>query len=514
MILPSIPEEIKPKKKGKAVVYDCNKCGLSKKPLEIHGNQKSGLVFLGEAPGAEEMVQGIPFIGKSGQYLRSTVRRIGKISLEKDSAVINAVGCRPPGNKMSDTYLRCCRSKLIENLKQLKPKLIIALGDSAINSVMDLLGSKESIGKMRNRIIPCYEFDCIVYATFHPAGVLRKDFSTDSNLSYAFEKDIRKILDLWHSKLHSRPNVKLLLKDRDILKDSSINEIKTIKELRELRDKIQWYKKFSYDYETTNLKPFDNYFKVASVAFGLPDKTAYVIYLPHWKDSKLELEATINNLLSDPDILKIIQNAKYEELCTRYWIGDRTKVERSESGQVIQNTFDTMLATHVVDERRGCTSLDFQNLVRFGIKPYSSKVKQYLSMDKDEKQNKVFECNPQDLIEYTGLDVITTYANYEVLDGKLLNEGKFRWCYEFLLQGHEAFANMTEFGVPVNEDVLWELDELFNRKQGEIRNQIFDLPEVKSYLNPLQAESKTLKIKKQILQVKKELKRTITLRKE
>jgi len=509
MILPNIPDEIETKKKGKAVVYDCNKCGLSGKPLPIYGNQKSGLVFIGKFPGADEIVQEIPFIGKSGQYLRSTIRRIGKISLEKDAAVINAVGCRPSGNKMSDTYLRCCRSKLIENLNQLKPKLIIALGESAINSVMDLLGSKESIGKMRNRIIPCYEFDCIVYATYHPAAILRQE-----QLAYAFERDMKRILDLWHSKFHSRANVKLVLKDRDILKDSSIKQIKKESQLLELVDIIYNHGKFAYDYETTNLKPFDDYFKIASLAFGIGNQS-WVIYLPEYEGKLSRLkEIVVDDLLSNPKILKIIQNAKYEELCTRYWIGNRTKIERSESGQVIQNTFDTMLATHVVDERGGCTSLDFQNLVRFGVKPYSNKVKQFLTMDKDEKQNKVFECNPQDLIEYTGKDVLTTYANYEVLDKKLLNEGKFRWCYEFLLKGHEAFANMTEFGIPVNENTLWELDELFNKKQGKIRNQIFDLPEVKDYLNLLQVKPKTLKIQKQILQVKDELKRTITLRKE
>jgi uracil-DNA glycosylase family 4 len=523
MILPNIPDEMETKKKSK-VVYDCNKCGLLGKPLPIYGNQESGLVFLGEAPGAEEVVQGIPFIGKSGQYLRSTIRRLGKIKLEKDAATINACSCRPPGNKISDTYLRCCRSKLIENLNQLKPKLVIALGESAINSIMDLLGSKESIGKMRNRLIPCHEFNCMIYATFHPAYVLRKDGTTDNNLSYAFERDIKKILQLWEDKLHSRPNIKLLLKQRNLAEGIKINQIKTQDQLLTVVDKIYDYGKFAFDYEASNLKPFDSYFKIASLCFAI-EKDAYVVYLPEYegKINKLK-QIVVEDLLNNPDILTIIQNAKYEELCTRYWIKNNDfDIERSESGQVIRNTFDTMLATHTVDERRGCTSLDFQNLVRFGMKPYNDKVKKYLAAGKDEKQNKVFECNPQDLIYYTGMDGISTYANWKVLDGKLLNEGKFRECYQSLLEGHEAFANMTETGIPMNEDTLCELDEFFDDKSEEIEERIYDLPEVVSYMEGTPApkiivkkiiKKDPAKLVKQKLQVSepKEIKRTITLR--
>jgi DNA polymerase I-like protein with 3'-5' exonuclease and polymerase domains len=221
-------------------------------------------------------------------------------------------------------------------------------------------------------------------------------------------------------------------------------------------------------------------------------KKAWVIYIPRYEDSIPELKGKVFDLLNREDLLTIIQNVKYEELATRYWVfkQNNTKylneadfVKTNPRGNIIRNTFDTMLATHVIDERGGCTSLDFQNLVRFGLPKYNKKVKKYLEIkNKNDKKNTIHLCNPDDLIQYSGLDSITSFANYELLDNWLDKTDKFRWCYDFILKGHEVFANMSWNGLPVDEYELDTLEELLDSEVRKTYDQIENLPDVISYL--------------------------------
>lgn len=465
------------------ILYDCNKCGLSKEPLDLYSQGESKLLFVGEAPGAEEEKRRIPFIGTSGKFLRNILFR----KKLKHFHITNAVGCRPPGNKMSDTYLRCCRDKLVETISNVNPTVIVCLGESAANSVLNLLGMKEGITKLRNRIIPNYEFNCLVYCTYHPAGVLRQEWK----LTYTFEKDLERIIKLYTNHYHSKRKVKKILESRNILSDIKIEEIKTIDQLMNVIKKIEDTGEVAFDYETTNLKPYDYFHEVYSAAFAI-GKQAWGIYFPKLNQELLQAfkENIFIKVLNNEHITKIIQNFKFEELVTRYWMfgGDKVMHELPEDyldeyGCIIKNIEDPMLATHVIDERSGCTSLDFQNLVRFGLKPYNDKVKKYLIPEsKEDKTNKIADCPPNDLLEYNCKDTITTWYNWKTIDENFLDTGNFRWCYEFLKNGHRAFANMSWNGIPVNMDTLNSLESDLEEKKQEIYEQIMNLPDVKDFI--------------------------------
>jgi DNA polymerase I-like protein with 3'-5' exonuclease and polymerase domains len=155
-----------------------------------------------------------------------------------------------------------------------------------------------------------------------------------------------------------------------------------------------------------------------------------------------------------------------------------------------------MLATHVIDERRGCTSLDFQNITRFGIPPYSETIKSYLQKkNKDDKQNHIREAPYDDLIQYAGLDVITTYYNWKFLDEIIIPNSyeKARENYKFIHDGHRLFANMTHRGVKAGINELNELEETFKDNIQDVLERISNLPEFIEYNNYLGNQLNTKK---------------------
>ena len=230
------------------------------------------------------------------------------------------------------------------------------------------------------------------------------------------------------------------------------------------------------DYEATNTKPFDSFFEITHITFSLA-QTALVFHESLWLDSP-EIWETIKDymvkILINKSILKIIQNAKFEDLCSRFIFGIKQ----------LEHSFCTMLATHVVDERRGCTSLDFQNLMRFGIPPYSETVKSFLqSKSKDDKCNRIRLAPHDDMILYAGLDGITTYNNYKVLNEEILPYAypEAYANYRFLHKGHWVFANMTQRGISIDGNEFEDMSNTLDHHIDKTIQEISKIPEILEY---------------------------------
>lgn len=133
------------------------------------GNPDADLLFIGEAPGKEEDLQGRPFVGRSGQLLN---RALALVGIERSSVYItNIVKCRPPNNRAplpveSNT---CIDILLSKQLKIIRPRVICTLGSVALNS---LLCTTLSISKVRGSRMK-YEDGIILIPTYHPAYILR-----------------------------------------------------------------------------------------------------------------------------------------------------------------------------------------------------------------------------------------------------------------------------------------------------------------------------------------------------
>ena len=153
-----------------ARLQGCKQCKLCEGRHSIvfgSGNPEADLVVIGEGPGADEDVQGLPFVGRAGQLL---TKMLESVKLTRDEVYIcNTVKCRPPGNRNPESdELAACAPFLAEQFGVIQPKVILSLGSVATQA---LLRTREPIGKLRGRIHPYGA--AILIPTFHPAFLLR-----------------------------------------------------------------------------------------------------------------------------------------------------------------------------------------------------------------------------------------------------------------------------------------------------------------------------------------------------
>lgn len=168
-------------------IGDCQRCRLCQQRKTIVygvGNPRAELVFVGEAPGADEDEQGIPFVGRAGQLL---TRMLAAIELSRDDVYIcNVIKCRPPGNRSPERdEIGTCAPFLFRQLDVIQPKVICCLGSVALNT---LLGTNQPISRIRGQIFD-YRGTALI-ATFHPAYLLR-----NPNAKREVWEDLKKIRD-------------------------------------------------------------------------------------------------------------------------------------------------------------------------------------------------------------------------------------------------------------------------------------------------------------------------------
>jgi len=168
----------------RADLGDCRRCKLA--PHRKHivfgvGNPKAQLVFVGEGPGAEEDLQGLPFVGRAGQLLTQWIESLG---LKREQVYIcNVIKCRPPQNRTPERdEIETCSPFLLRQLDAIHPKLICVLGGVALQTLM---GKAVSITRLRGQV---FDFrGSKLLATFHPAYILRNPVA---------DRDVRKDLQV------------------------------------------------------------------------------------------------------------------------------------------------------------------------------------------------------------------------------------------------------------------------------------------------------------------------------
>ncbi|HWX39172.1 MAG TPA: uracil-DNA glycosylase [Candidatus Sulfotelmatobacter sp.] len=165
---------------------ECTRCRLHKRRNKIvfgAGNPRAELVFVGEGPGHDEDVQGLPFVGRAGKLLTQMIEAMG---LRRDDVYIcNVVKCRPPENrKPEDDEVATCSPYLYRQLEVIAPKAIVCLGATAAQA---LLKTKDSISRYRGQWFDFRGTKLLV--TYHPAYLLR-----NPNAKGDVWKDLQKVM--------------------------------------------------------------------------------------------------------------------------------------------------------------------------------------------------------------------------------------------------------------------------------------------------------------------------------
>lgn len=168
-------------------IGDCTRCPLHQERTHVvhtEGNRKARLMFVGEAPGADEDAQARPFVGRAGQLLTKIIEAIG---MKREEVLIGNVNrCRPPGNRAPTAEeASTCKPFLLREIAIAHPEVIVVLGNTAMKNLLD---TREGITRLRGRF---QEYSGIkVMPTFHPAYLLR-----DPSKKRETWEDLKKVRD-------------------------------------------------------------------------------------------------------------------------------------------------------------------------------------------------------------------------------------------------------------------------------------------------------------------------------
>lgn len=327
-------------------------CGLSctlnkgchSPKMPVTGEGRMRILVLAEAPGEQEDAKNTQLIGQAGQLLRKTLTKHG-VDLDKDCRKTNAVRCRPPDNrKPTRDEITACQPHIWDEIKTNPPKVILVLGQVALESLLlNHVKDIGQIGRWRGMTIPDQKAGCWICPTFHPAYILRaregrairgasQPVTTAEELVFGLDIKVAlaKVGDVF-------PNLETPI----ILNPS------------ELEDFARWKQGgqvIAIDYETTGLRPYRTGHRIVSCGMCWGDET---IAFPMAN----EIARQWKKILADPKIKKVAHNCKFEHQWAQHCLGVETK------GWL----WDTMLAAHIVDNRRGICSLARQAYTTLGV---------------------------------------------------------------------------------------------------------------------------------------------------
>ena len=189
-----------PYEEVKALAEKCTKCPLSKGRTKVvfgNGPVPCDLMLIGEAPGADEDLQGLPFIGRAGQLLTKILEAVN-IKRPDDIYIANTVKCRPPNNRAPlESEQAACRPYLEAQIKFIKPKIILLAGAPAVKAI---LKSDEPMSKIRGQWFKLAALpagrqgtEISIMPIFHPAYLLRNPSKEKGSPKWLTWQDVQEV---------------------------------------------------------------------------------------------------------------------------------------------------------------------------------------------------------------------------------------------------------------------------------------------------------------------------------
>lgn len=413
---------------------DCGRCTLDHDKLVPPSGcaVRPDIAFVGEAPGSEELERGEPFVGRAGRLLREVISGLGA-----DTSRVyytNACLCRPPGNrtpKIGDVH--ACHTRLMEELEAARPRVIVALGNTALAS---LLGGATGITKRRGIYAEIDVCDARigVVPTLHPAGILRapdgfRDLVNDVALAYRISAgEIEPVVEPPYDDfvmVRDRPSLGALI--RRLGKGDEV----------------------SIDLETEGLNPAEG--SILSMAFAWgenpePDEVMVLDWV--WCSKRGRSLAAVAAMAG---CAGVFHNCQFD----LGWLWG--------NGIPVNLVFDTMLAHYCVDERRGSHGLKKLATAAFAAPEYDAELRRT-----DEDGRKLpLELTVEQWLEdpdfrdrvmrYNGADAYYTHKLKFLLRDAMEEDGVTAVHDRILLPAARHFVRFERDGMLVDADYLEEI---------------------------------------------------------
>ena len=393
---------------------DCEHCSLNPRRgryyVPPYGPERCRVAFIGEAPGSMEVVKRKPFVGRSGEHLRITLRALGYD--DETFYYTNICKCRPKGNKKPSIIdARACGITLEQELIDHGIELVITLGNVPLKF---LFPKAKGITKERG-IAREYE-GWKIMPTYHPAYILRRydlwpDFANDLTIALAPEPTKSS--------------------DEEFSVSIITNPIKAAKFFKSLRRYTFVY----FDIETTGLKVYDD--SILCMSFSTDTHSAVVI---------------ADRALNEESLKELRITAQYPSL---KWGGHNTQFDvarcYSQFGVRPEISEDTMLLSYALDERGGIHGLKMlvQRLLHYP--DWEIDVTKYVKDPESREYGKI----PKKLLwQYNALDTIYGYKLWELLRPQVTDESDLERLYKTLLiPSANAIVDLTVDGIKIDEEV-------------------------------------------------------------
>lgn len=399
----------------------CTLCPLNESAAHVcllgSGPPQAKIMILGEAPGAVEDGAGRPFTGPSGQLLDDMLQEVG---IDRDECYVsNVAKCRPPENRQPENaeVKTCVQAYLGEELENVRPEFILLLGNAALRGVTGKSGITKHKGTM-------YEArGTKIFATFHPAAVLR-----NPRYKHEVRADLQRFARLVRGEASPTPK-------------TTVRIIRTKDHLRWLCEEIVGAEELAYDVETycshpagTNLQEYrGDESKIVSISFTWEEGSAAVVPLHHehtpWKDPDA-VGRVLGKALARSPAKTIAHNGLYDAR----WMAAK--------GLPVVQTFDTMLAAHMVDENRAK-----------GLKPLSQILLGADAYDVGDDLANAFTMPLKRLCTYNGKDTDYTLRLYHKLKPELVAEDRpARVFAKLMMPASNALVDIERRGIRVDSE--------------------------------------------------------------
>ena len=409
------------------------------------------VMIVGEAPGAEEVKQGVPFVGMSGELLNKALEQ-AELNRE-DVYISNTVECRPPKNVLPKAAIASCRDRLLEEIVYVNPLCILVMGNTPLQSVLDKMGILKQQGLKYEHQITTDKgtWEGVVSVTVHPAYVLR-----NSNAALSFFNDVTRCME-------------------DILKLKS-PEWEYVSTKDELCFLNNWTLKgdtVAIDLETTDLDPENGEIICMSItkSFVSSDRTQRdrTFVIP-W-EVMLEHRKILNGFLRLRGVNWVYHNGSFDVR----WL-------REKGFHPSLEFYDTMIEHYVLypqAKRHGLKQIAQELL---GAPDWDASLEPYL-----KKKNKSFGDVPIEVLsEYAAWDTHTTLNLHTLFNEQMntRNEGVGAKLYEQILRpAQNTFSEIERYGMLIDLEALRELKSEYLQLKYEKLEVIRDVVSIPDF-NP------------------------------
>jgi uracil-DNA glycosylase family 4 len=495
MIEGFLPKEKKIVKKrvNKKKVIGCTSCAAYKHcshgQMAYSGDGDKGILIIGDVVSKKEDGNGKPFSDICAAYLREELSNIG-ISLERDCWAINVVQCYSP--KITSQMMEACWQRTEKVIKELNPRVILLLGDRAIDRFLQERIQKSRLGswnveRWMGHLIPDQQYECWVVADYHPKFVLQALTERKKILKKYNNYRENKNKTLWHHpqlitddnfrirSLYFKKFLKGVLVQKEFRKvdySKQCEYIDNVEEAIGVMRVLQKEKLLAWDLETTTLAPYGDKSEITHISFSNGE---FSYSFPFFKENKTFIRV-LKNLLLDEEIKIIIANAQFEENWMRFHGGF----------SIIENCyFDTVLAAHILRPTISAnTSLKVNTYIYTGVLGYDAGVDDYLKGSEEKNpysSNRIKELDPKLVGIYNAFDSLFTAIVAQEQMREIESNRRLNNVFKIYMRGQVVFADMSYQGFVVDEEQLLKNERELEQKLTKIEYSLENTPEVKEW---------------------------------